>query len=380
MIVLNEHEWAADMISQRSLGKKPFETARRVARYYIDQNISKKNVRKMMDSFLIQCDPTASLPKWSDMLDRAVSAAAKYEAINISGIDITVPEMELIDALPGRQDRRLAFTLLCLAKYWDTVTSSDGHWVNSKDSDIMRMANINTSIKRQSLLYHNLNQCGMIQFSKKVDNTNVRVLFMRDGEVALSVSDFRNLGYQYLKYHGEPYFFCENCGITTKYSHPENRRGQKYCASCAVEVAMQQNVNAVMRYRSKRGEEKGADNQRKFIVYMHTTPCAKKYIGVTSTSLADRWKRGSGYTSNERLYLDIQKYGWDKIKHYKILETTDENLAREAESFYIQKFQTFHKNKGFNRVTGEYVHGFRPEIQDLCTIVEVDGDGNAVCS
>lgn len=249
-IVLNEHEWARDMIESRSLGAKPFETLSRVAKYYIDKDYSKKEVRGMLDTFLLQCEPTASLPKWSETLDYAVARALKYDAIKIDGIEITKPEMERIDALEGKQIRRLAFTLLCLAKYWDVVNPQGDHWVNSKDSEIMRMANINTSIKRQSLMYFNLNEVGMVQFSKKVDNTNVRVCFITPGETAMVVTDFRNLGYQYLKYHGESYFECQNCGITVKSENATGRK-QKYCKECAVEIHMKQTVNSVMRQRYK---------------------------------------------------------------------------------------------------------------------------------
>lgn len=249
-IVLNEHEWAREKIDSRSLGAKPFETLSRVAKYYMDKDYSKKEVRNMLDTFLLQCEPTASLPKWSETLDYAVARALKYDAIKIDGIEITKPEMEKIDALDGKQIRRLAFTLLCLAKYWDVVNPQGDHWVNSKDSEIMRMANINTSIKRQSLMYHNLNEAGMVQFSKKVDNTNVRVCFISPGETAMVITDFRNLGYQYLKYHGEPYFECQNCGITVKCENSTGRR-QKYCKDCAVEIHMKQTVNSVMRQRYK---------------------------------------------------------------------------------------------------------------------------------
>lgn len=251
-IVLNEHEWAEEMISAHSLGKKPFETLSRVSRYYIDNGIPKNEVRKILDKFLIQCEPTASIPKWADTIDAALSRALKYEAVSIQSISITKPEMDRVDALDGKMIRRLAFTLLCLAKYWDIVGKSAEHWVNSKDGDIMRMANIKTSIKRQSLMFHNLNEVDMIQFSRQVDNTNVKVCFMSPGEVVMSITDFRNLGYQYLRYHGEPYFECKNCGIITKINNSQlgsAGRKQKYCNSCASEIATQQRVNSVMKMR-----------------------------------------------------------------------------------------------------------------------------------
>lgn len=248
-VVLKENEWAYEHIMANDLGDKPSETLRRVARYYLDNGYSTANVKKQLDSFILKCDPMASLPKWSNSIDYAVSRASKYPSINIESIDITDKEMSKIDALEGKQIKRLAFTLLCLAKYWSAASPDNDFWVNNKDTEIMKLANINTSIKRQGLMYWTLREAGMVQFSKKVDNTNVRVCFVEDGEVVLRVTDLRNLGYQYLMYHGEPYFECANCGITTKIRDSGNKRRQKYCNDCATQIRIRQNVESVMRCR-----------------------------------------------------------------------------------------------------------------------------------
>lgn len=248
-IVLDEYAWAEKAIKDRTLGAKPFETFSRVARYYLDNGYSKKDVRDIMDTFLIQCEPSASKTKWSDTIDYAVERALKYKGIKIDGIPITEKEIETIDSLEGVQLRRLAFTLLCLAKYWNIINPLSNGWVNNKDSEIMKLANINTSMKRQSLMYHTLNEKELIQFSKKVDNTNVRVLFKEDnGKEVMLIRDFRNLGYQYLKYKGSGYFECESCGITVKESNPGKGRKQKYCKECAAAIKLKQNVESVMRH------------------------------------------------------------------------------------------------------------------------------------
>ena len=253
-IVLNEYDWAERAIKDKALGKKPYETLSRVAKYYTYKNYARKEVRRLLDEFLLQCEPAASLVTWSDTLDSATKYATKYPLIMIDEILVTKPEMEKIDALPGKQLRRLAFTLLCISKYLYTVSESTNYWVNTPDNEIMKMANINTSIKRQSSMFGQLKDAGMIRFSKQIDNLSVQVLFAEDGDVALRVTDFRNLGYQYMKYHGEPYFECANCGITTKITNPENKNSswkQKYCSSCAVEVATRQRVNSVMCLRHR---------------------------------------------------------------------------------------------------------------------------------
>lgn len=250
MIVLNELDWAYDAIQSRKLGNKPYETLLRVAKYYAHDGYSKRNIQKALEGFVLSCDPKASIPKWSKTIDYAVKGALKHPAVEMDGINVTKNEMKTIKALPGKQIRRLAFTLLCLAKFFDGANGGD-HWVNCEDSEIMRLANISTSIRRQSSMYHQLWKLGLIQFSKKVDNTNVRVLFIDEAEddVVLNVTDFRNLGYQLLMYDGEPFFKCERCGITTKIRNPSVGRKQKYCPSCATEMYIQQSINSVMRKR-----------------------------------------------------------------------------------------------------------------------------------
>lgn len=255
MIVLNEHEWAEEMISSKTLGKKPFETLSRVGRYYLDKGRSKQEARFLLDAFLLQCDPSVSLAQWTNTLDAAFTRSLKYNAIIVDYIDITDNEMKKIASLEGVQLQRLAFTLLCLAKYWMLVNEQNNYWVCCKDSEIMKMANISTSIKRQGLMYHTLFEAGLVQFSKKIDNTKVRVLFAEDGESAVRVTDMRNLGYQYMMALGDDSFFqCQNCGLISKRNtksakevRSKGGRPQKYCKECASAVRLTTRVNAVMR-------------------------------------------------------------------------------------------------------------------------------------
>lgn len=247
-IVLNEYEWAEKMLENNEIGRKPSETLSRISKYYLSNKYSKKETRRMLDAFLLRCDPNVSLPRWSDLLDRIVKNSSKYPLIMIEGVAITDAELAEIEKLKGVQMRRLAFTLLCVAKYWNEVSPNNGGWVNCPDREIMQMANINTSVKRQSAMFGELRNAGLIKFSRKVDNLNVRVVFIKDGETEMFIRDFRNLGYQYLRHCGGSFFECANCGLTLKF---QERRGrpQKYCANCAVEVKTKQSVEAVMRRR-----------------------------------------------------------------------------------------------------------------------------------
>ena len=189
------------------------------------------------------------MAKWSDALDRVAKNANRYKPVKIDGITITESELAVINEIKGAPAKRLAFTLLCVSKYWDAVSPRNDHWVNTPDNEILKMANVSGSLKRQSDLFRTLRDAGLIQFSKKIDNLNVRVLFSDDGKRKIHIRDFRNLGYQYEMYYGGHFYECANCGLIVRAPKQERGAKPKYCQSCAVEVRTKQNVNAVMRHR-----------------------------------------------------------------------------------------------------------------------------------
>jgi len=47
---------------------------------------------------------------------------------------------------------------------------------------------------------------------------------------------------------------------------------------------------------------------KNYIVYKHTAPNGKIYIGVTSQKANQRWKNGFGYRPNKHFFSDIVKY------------------------------------------------------------------------
>lgn len=243
-IILDENSYAERRISTHDIGKKPFETLSLVARYYIDKGYKPKIVRRMMDEYLIRCNATVSLPKWAVICDKALSRATKRPAVKIDCIEITKPEIDRIRGINGKQCQRLAFTLLCLSKYWAGVNAKSNGWVNNKDNEIMSMANINTSLKRQSALFGMLNSLGLIRYASRVDNINVQVCFAEGGEVVMRIDDFRNLGYQYNAYFDpDSYIKCRACGVMVS----KRCANHKYCASCAIDIQKLQKRESKMK-------------------------------------------------------------------------------------------------------------------------------------
>lgn len=242
-IVLNELDYVRDILDRGELGSKPTETLSRVARYYSSlKGATKSSVSASLEDFMLRCDPTINLVKWQDTIDRIVRGANKFPLINIESVPITEGEMKTCDSLEGVQCRRLLFTLICLAKYSDLVNEKNGGWVNKQDKEIFKLANVVTSIKRQSLMLNDFRSAGLIRFSRKVDNVNINVQCLdTGGKTVLKIRDFRNLGYQYMRFHGDPYIECEECGLVIK----KRSNAQKYCHDCAIDVNRQRARNRI---------------------------------------------------------------------------------------------------------------------------------------
>lgn len=191
---------------------------------------SKSDIKKDILEFLSKYAPDLSLPRWELAIDKQIRLLDKYPLIEMDGVGVTQNEIERIIKLEGRMHRRLAFTLLCIAKFKNTVNPKNNDWASCDDKEIFKMANIQKNIVVQSALFRDLRDAGLLQFSKIVDNLNVRVLFIdKTGLPVRLVSDFRNLGNQMHAIEGEPYFKCNECGLWVRQNKWKSR---KYCPAC----------------------------------------------------------------------------------------------------------------------------------------------------
>lgn len=238
-IVLNEKACAEYALENLILGSKPTETLGRVARYYYSIGYKKKEIGSLLEDFMLKCDPTINIVKWQATIDKQVSSADKYELIDISGVEITQSEMEKIQQVEGKLLQRLMFTMLCLAKYGNAINPNNNNWVNRKDKEIFSLANIAVTTKRQSLLINDLWTMQYIGYSRVVDNININVKIVdNESPTVLYISDFRNLGNQYMRCCGEKYIECESCGKVVKEKHGK----QRYCVECATEIDRQKSL------------------------------------------------------------------------------------------------------------------------------------------
>ena len=89
-----------------------------------------------------------------------------------------------------------------------------------------------------------------------------------------------------------------------------------------------------------------------YSVYMLISPSGKKYIGMTSQDVSQRWESGRGYAHNAHLTKAIHKYGWDAFEKVVIFNNLSKTDAEKMEREYIARFNTTDRLKGYNILPG----------------------------
>lgn len=230
-IILNEKNYVIDILNQNKLDKKPTFDLRMLAKYYYhEENLTPNKIYLKLVEIMENKYNNFALAKWQPTLLNIAKNAKKYPLVQIEYIPITENELLTISSIESKPMKRLAFTLLCLAKYRNLVNPKNNDWENYKFKDVFKMANIQASKKEQGFMIHDLRNLGLIKMNKIVDNLSINICYIdkENSKEMLRINDFRNLGYEYLLYCGENYIRCDICNVLFK------KRGttDKYCCNC----------------------------------------------------------------------------------------------------------------------------------------------------
>lgn len=234
MIILNEKEFCEECLRTGDLGNKPFYTLTILGKYYYHHlGYRKAKISKCLYKIMEQCYPRFQImkSKIAESCDNIASKSGKYPLYEIDGVWITKSELNKIDQLEDAKMRRVLFTLLCLAKLGNEKRPKNNGWVNTSTREIFELARVSCKVVDRDFMLGRLGKLGLLEFPKKNDNVSNRVTFIDDGsKKVLMISDFRELGYEYLKYKGENFIRCGECGILIRGNKNNTKR---YCSSCA---------------------------------------------------------------------------------------------------------------------------------------------------
>lgn len=94
------------------------------------------------------------------------------------------------------------------------------------------------------------------------------------------------------------------------------------------------------------------DKEKKWCVYVHTSPSNKYYVGITCQRPEARWRNGRGYGHNIYFTRAINKYGWDNFQHEVVATDLLEQEAKKLEKDLIKKLKSNNEQYGYNLTAG----------------------------
>ena len=231
-VVLNEKKQAEYIIEKGEVGNKPTSTLFLLAKYYRQkENLNKEQTFNKLNEFMENNYKNYNSATWEDIIEDISKKANKYSLREIDHIEITKSEIDTIRNICNIKYEKLLFTMLCYAKLYNKISDKNNGWVNTDIKELFRVARVSVRYRNDKFLYLNdLETAGLISFSNKNDNLNLRVTFVdNNSDTVLKIDDFRELGYEYLNYIGDGKFIrCECCKKLIR----KKSNKQKYCTDC----------------------------------------------------------------------------------------------------------------------------------------------------
>ena len=231
-VVLNEKKQAEYIIEKGEVGNKPTSTLFLLAKYYRQkENLNKEQTFNKLNEFMEKNYKNYNSATWEDIIEDISKKANKYPLREIDYIEITKSEIDTIRNICNIKYEKLLFTMLCYAKLYNKISDKNNGWVNTDIKELFRVARVSVRYRNDKFLYLNdLETAGLISFSNKNDNLNLRVTFVdNNSDTVLKIDDFRELGYEYLNYIGDGKFIrCECCKRLIR----KKSNKQKYCTDC----------------------------------------------------------------------------------------------------------------------------------------------------
>ena len=242
-VILNELKQAEYIIKRGEIGCKPSSTLFLLGKYYRQhETLNVKQTFEKLNQFLEKNYKNYNPALWENILEDIAKKSTLYPLREITSIGITQSELDKIAEIQNSKYEKLLFTMLCYAKLYNTVSENNNDWINTDIKEIYRIARVTVKHREDKFLYLNdIKNSGMISFSAKNDNLNIKVnIIDMSGEAVLTIDDFRELGYEYLRYIGDgKYIRCSECSrLVRKKSKYDG--STKYCGECAKKVFNEQ--------------------------------------------------------------------------------------------------------------------------------------------
>lgn len=235
-IVLDEYVVLDKALKDGIVDNRPTLTILVLAKHYLGEGCERDRVIFNINNFMCKHYQGYIFANWQKTIRNIVDKVNRrgdFNLVNIKEVMIYKEELNVVKSISNLKFERLAFTLLVYAKIYNILNKNNTNWVNAEFKDVLNDTGMRISRYDGALMVYELKKKGLLQPSRIVDSTNIKVLFAEDeGDVAFKVSHFDNIiDYYYQWLEPEKYMNCEVCNVPVKKT--SNRR--RYCNKCGRE-------------------------------------------------------------------------------------------------------------------------------------------------
>lgn len=236
-VILSETNVLNRLLKDKEIDRKPMESLRIMAKYYLGEGKTKDETFVLLDLFMRENYGSYKPSKWNDLIKQLVKSVSKYNnfiLVDVDKIEITENEWECIMSLDNKVLERLAFILLVYQKINTIKNPESKGWINNTFSDIFREAEIGYTGKDQRLLLYELFKKQYILQKGSCDATSLKINYIDlESETKIVINNFENVISYYDEYKNNvKYIKCEVC----KKRIERKIHNIKYCAKCAKRI------------------------------------------------------------------------------------------------------------------------------------------------
>lgn len=235
MLAINEVK-EAERIIETNKYDKISTAASLIIRYYIQiKGLSPAETKDKMKAFFNMNHK--DYDNWRKFVSKVIKTSDDYPLCNIDEIPITQKEINIVDALETDIKKKVMFTFIVMGKL--KQIKSGNSWLNDSSKSLFDRANVNVRVADRDYIIKDLYELEYISYAKSPMNLSLHIdAIDMSGDPVFTVKDLRNIGFAWLKYKGESYTYCNECGILFKPTRPNNI----YCKNCVGYIPLQTKV------------------------------------------------------------------------------------------------------------------------------------------
>ncbi len=253
--ILDERAYVEQLLSENTIGKSEKISIRLLIKHYRSIGLSKEESIVAMVEFMSLTVPQFKEFQWKQTIERLANVVYEneQELIVVDKVEITQNELDFITSIEDNRQQKVLFCLLVYKKVQNKMHKQENEWFNGSLSEIFKMAKISGkhgTVAAQCKMIYDLKELGAISLAKSVKSLNLKLNFLESqekpqSEMAMTITDFRDVVFFYCQLIGERVVQCQHCGKMIKLKKNE-RSSRKYCTTCKKVI----NSEKVARFRN----------------------------------------------------------------------------------------------------------------------------------